>query len=255
MPRAAPPAGWRVAEERPQLALLGGFALRRGGDILSLAPSAQRLVSLLALHETALPRDYVAGLLWRDSAESRASGSLRSVLWKLQLAVPELVCNQGGNLRLAPQVDVDIRQVTKLARSIVTGYIDEDTIDAVLEPRFCCELLPGSYDDWILIERERHRQLALHALESVCEQLTADGRYGAAILAALAAIDREPLRESAHRALIRVHISEGNACEAIAWYRHYEQIAARELGIEPSPLMRSVLSQIPVTTWAPSRAS
>jgi len=235
--------------------MLGGFGLCRGSDTVPLPPNAQRLVALLALHDTALPRDYVAGLLWCDSTEARASGSLRSVLWKLQLAVPELVRNQNGSLSLAAHVDVDIRRVTRLARSIVTGYIDEDMITGLLEPRCCCELLPGWYDEWVLVERERHRQLALHALETLCEHLIAAGRYGAAILAALAAIDREPLRESAHRALIRVHIAEGNACEAILRYRQYEKIAARELGIEPSPLMRALLSQIPISAWAPSQAS
>jgi DNA-binding SARP family transcriptional activator len=115
---------------------------------------------------------------------------------------------------------------------------------ALLEPRFCCELLPGWYDDWVLVERERHRQLSLHALESLCEHLTACGRYGAAVLAGLAAVDREPLRESAHRALIRVHLAEGNAGEAIRRYRLYEGIAARDLGVGPSPMMRSLLRGI-----------
>jgi DNA-binding SARP family transcriptional activator len=239
-----------AAGEVAQLTLLGGFGLRLGIDTPPLPPNLQRLVALLALHDTALPRDYVAGLLWCDSTEARASGSLRSVLWKLQLAVPGLVQNQCGTLRLDPHVDVDIRRVSRLARSIVTGCIDDDMIAMALEPGFCCELLPGWYDEWVQVERERHRQLVLHALESLCEHLTAAGRHGAAILAALAAIDREPLRESAHRALVRVHIAEGNAWEAMRRYRHYEEIASRELGIEPSPLMRSLLSQIPIAASA-----
>jgi DNA-binding SARP family transcriptional activator len=209
-----------------------------------LPPSAQRLVAVLALHDTALRRDYIAGLLWCDSTEARASGSLRSTLWKLQLALPELVWNQGGNLGLCSHIEIDIRRAARLARSIVTGRVDEETIVALLEPRFCCELLPGWYDEWVLVERERHRQLTLHALELLCEHLTAAGRYGAAIMAGLAAVDREPLRESAHRALVRAHLAEGNACEAIRRYRHYEELAGRELGVEPSPLMRSLLSQI-----------
>ena len=97
------------------------------------------------------------------------------------------------------------------------------------------------------MERERHRQLTLHALESLCEHLTAAGRYGCAVLAGLAAVEREPLRESAHRALLRAHIAEGNMWEAIQRYRYYERIAARELGVEPSPLMRSLIAELPVT--------
>lgn len=229
-----------------QLNLLGGFGLHFGGDEVLLPPTAQRVVALLALHDTALRRDHVAGLLWGNSTEARAGGSLRSALWKLHLAWPGLVRNQRGSLGLSSQIDVDIRRATTIARSIVMGGFDEETIIALLEPRFCHELLPGWYDEWVLVERERHRQLSLHALESLCDHLTAAGRYSAAVLAGLAAVDREPLRESAHRALVRVHLAEGNLWEAIRCYRHYEEIAARDLGIEPSPMMRSLLSQIAI---------
>ena len=114
----------------------------------------------------------------------------------------------------------------------------------LLEPGFSAELLPGWHEEWVAGARERHRQLSLHALELLCEHLTRTGRYAAAVLAGLAAVDREPLRESAHRALIKVHLAEGNAVEAIRRYRKYEAIAARDLGVVPSAMMRSLLSQI-----------
>lgn len=237
------PVAGRAGGE-PRLTLLGGFGLQLGGTPAPMPPGAQRLIALLALHEEALSRDYVAGVLWGDSTEARASGSLRSALWKLRVVRPEVVWNQGGSLGLSPQVHVDVRHATALARSVVTGCFGDETIVGLLEPRFCHELLPGWYDEWVLIERERHRQLSLHALESLCDYLTEAGRYGAAVLAAMAAVDREPLRESAHRALVRVHLAEGNVWEAIRRYRRYEEIATRELGVEPSPMMRSLLARI-----------
>jgi len=226
----------------PRLTLLGGFGLQHGGMPTPMSRGAQRLIALLALHEEALSRDYVAGVLWGDSTEARASGSLRSALWKLRPVRPGVVWDRDGSLGLSPHVHIDVRHATALARSAVTGRFEVETVAGLLEPRFCRELLPGWYDDWVLIERERHRQLSLHALEALCDHLTEAGRYGAAMLAALAAVDREPLRESAHRALIRVHLAEGNVWEAIRRYRWYEEIAARDLGVEPSPMMRSLLS-------------
>jgi DNA-binding SARP family transcriptional activator len=227
-----------------QLTLLGGFGLQLGGTPTPMSPGAQRLIALLALHDTALSRDYIAGILWGDSTDARASGSLRSALWKLRVVRPEMVWNRGGSLGLSPHVHVDVRLATAFARSAVTGSFAEETVSGLLEPRFGRELLPGWYDDWVLIERERHRQLSLHALESLCDHLTAAGRYGAAVQAALAAVDLEPLRESAHRALVRAHLAEGNVWEAIRRYRWYEELAARDLGVEPSPMMRSLLSGI-----------
>jgi DNA-binding SARP family transcriptional activator len=236
-------ASARADPPRPRLTLLGGFGLHVGYDAVRLTPSPQRLIALLALRGSPLRRGQVAGTLWGDSTEAHASGSLRSALWKLRGGGLPVVSAHGDNLALAPDIDVEVRHVTRLARAVIGGHFGEETV-ALLEPRFSAELLPGWHDEWVLGERERHRQLCLHALESLCEHLTSAGRYGAAVLAGLTAVDREPLRESAHRALMKVHLAEGNAGEAIRRYRQYEAIAARDLGVGPSARMRSLLSEI-----------
>jgi DNA-binding SARP family transcriptional activator len=226
-----------------RLTLLGGFSLRVGCDTVPLSHAPQRLLALLALHGGALRRGYVAGVLWGDSTEARASGCLRSALWKLRGVGLRVITANGDSLALAPGVDIDIEHVNNLARSIVVGGFGEETF-ALLEPCFSAELLPGWHDEWVADARERHRQLSLHALELLCEHLTRIGRYGAAVLAGMAAVDQEPLRESAQRALMKVHLAEGNAVEAIRLYREYEAIAARDLGVGPSAMMRSLLSEI-----------
>jgi DNA-binding SARP family transcriptional activator len=226
-----------------RLTLLGGFCLRTGREVVSLSLVPQRLLAVLALNGYRLQRGYVAGLLWGDSTESRANGSLRSALWKLQGGGLRVIAVDGDDLALSPEVDVDVERATSLAQEVVAGSFGADA-SALLDPHFSAELLPGWDDEWVAGARERHRQLSLHALEMLCEHLTAIGRYGIAVQAGLAAVDREPLRESAHRALMKVHLAEGNAGEAIRRYRQYEEIAARDLGLGPSPMMRSLLSQI-----------
>jgi DNA-binding SARP family transcriptional activator len=241
----APGSGLPVpgAPLTPRLSLLGGFSLHVGYDRVHLSPAPQRLLALLALHGSALRRGYVAGQLWGNSTEARASGCLRSALWKLRVDGLRVISADGDSLTLSPDVDVDVRQVTDLAWAVVAGSFGEETF-ALLEPGFSAELLPGWHEDWVAGARERHRQLSLHALELLCEHLTRTGRHGAAVLAGLAAVDREPLRESAHRALIRAHLAEGNTAEAIRRYRQYEAIAARDLGVAPSAMMRSLLGDI-----------
>jgi DNA-binding SARP family transcriptional activator len=96
------------------------------------------------------------------------------------------------------------------------------------------ELLPDWTEDWVLLERERWRQVSLHALENLCRHLVKMRRFGAAIQAGLAAVSLEPLRESAQRALIEAHVAEGNRCEAIRQYRQYESLLQRELDLSPS---------------------
>jgi DNA-binding SARP family transcriptional activator len=164
-------------------------------------------------------------------------------VWKLRVSGLEVIAVHSDSLALSPDVDVDVERATSLAREVVAGSFGAEA-SALLDPGFSAELLPGWHDEWVVGARERYRQLSLHALEMLCEHLTRIGSYGAAVLAGQAAVDAEPLRESAHRALMKVHIAEGNAVEVIRRYRQYEVIAARELGVGPSVMMRSLLSQV-----------
>jgi DNA-binding SARP family transcriptional activator len=65
-----------------------------------------------------------------------------------------------------------------------------------------------------------------------------------AIEAGLAAVAGEPLRESAHRALIRVHLQEGNRVEAIRQFTACKNILRDELGVEPSAELCEALGGI-----------
>ena len=92
------------------------------------------------------------------------------------------------------------------------------------------DLLPDWYDDWVAVERERFRQLRVHALERLCDRLVEAERFGEAIEAGLAAMKSEPLRESAHRALVRAHLAEGNRSEALAQYRRFKALLPTSSG-------------------------
>ena len=95
-------------------------------------------------------------------------------------------------------------------------------------------LLPGWYDDWALEEREQLHQLRLRALEALADRLLDHGELDAALQAAMGAVQLEPLRESAHRALIRVHLKDGNHVEAVRVYRAFKERLSDELGISVS---------------------
>jgi DNA-binding SARP family transcriptional activator len=229
-----------------RLTLLGGFALRVGPTVLPLTSSLQRLLAFLALRAGPQSRGYVAGMLWGETTEERAHGSLRSILWKLHSCDVRLVEVGGDCLQLAPRIEVDLAEATRMSHELIAGGFAAESVQ-LLDPRFSSELLPGWYDEWVLAERERHRQLSLHALELLCDHLADEGRYGAAVLAALAAIDREPLRESAYRALIRVHLAEQNFGEAIRQYQRYAELAHNELGVQPSAMMRELVKPFSIT--------
>jgi DNA-binding SARP family transcriptional activator len=106
------------------------------------------------------------------------------------------------------------------------------------------DILPDWYEeDWVVLHRERYHQLRLHALEAMCDRFTAARRYGEAVEAGLAAVRAEPLRESAHRTLVRAHLAEGNRFEANRQYHNCRRLLHAELGLEPSPGLRELIAQ------------
>jgi DNA-binding SARP family transcriptional activator len=219
------------------LRLLAGFGLEVGGEEVTLPGSAQRVVAFVALHERPVLRPYVAGTLWLDLPETRAAGNLRSALWRIQQHASALVAADTHMLRLAPCVRVDLREAEALAHSELAGSSSENARQSL-----ALDLLPDWYDDWVLLERERFRQLRLRALESQCARLTAAGCLGEALEAGLLALAGEPLRESAHRALVRVHLAEGNAAEALRQFRLCRRLLLEQLGVEPSPRMLELVA-------------
>jgi DNA-binding SARP family transcriptional activator len=125
-----------------------------------------------------------------------------------------LIISARSQLVLAPAVTVDLdelatcaRQVLRHERTSALAPLDSLVIEG--------DVLIDWYDDWVLLERERFRQLRLHALETLCEDLTETQSYASAVEAGLACVAAEPLRESAHRALIKAYLAEGNPGEAI----------------------------------------
>jgi DNA-binding SARP family transcriptional activator len=228
--RSAP--GW-PGDRAIELSLLGGFELKSNGRTVSVTQAAERLLAFLAIRARPMLRLYVAGTLWAESTEQHAIGNLRSALWRLGQSGHRLIEADADHLRLASFVHVDLYDVTERARKLLNGGAAQEGDFRAIRP--AAELLPDHYDEWVLIERERYRQLRMHALEILCVQLTAAGRHGEAVEAGLAAVSGEPLRESAHRVLIRAHLAEGNRCEAIRQFDRYRSVLQRELGLEPSP--------------------
>ena len=53
-------------------------------------------------------------------------------------------------------------------------------------------------------------------------------------MAATAAVVADPLRESPHAALIRVHLAEGNRSEAIRELESYRHLLRVELNVAPT---------------------
>lgn len=240
-----------VAELR--IDLLGGFRLRRNGELLSISPGEQRLLAFLAVHNHPLQRVFVAGSLWIDYSDEHAGGNLRTALWRLRHLDDRLIDPSRSHLALASGVAVDLHQASAHARHLLRHRTIRPSPD--LSARLLADVLPDWYDDWVVIERERFRQVRLHALEALCAAFAAAGAYGLALEAGLTCVGAEPLRESSHRALIKVHLAEGNQGEAVRQYRLYRKLAMDELGLAPSVELRAFIEPLLVHNAAGLRSA
>lgn len=227
-----------------RLMLLGGFSLIEESDEIVLPLSAQRLVAFLALRERPLSRACVAGTLWPDCSAGRSLADLRTALWRVNHCPAAVVEIVGMSLSLRRGVQVDVRALSAFGRataSLATANAVGE-LAGVSWSELSLDLLPDWYDDWLLDERERVRQLRLHALESLTHELSLRGRHAAAIQSALAAVRLEPLRETAHAALIKAYLAEGNRSEAVRQFRRCQEILADGLAVEPSESIRRLIA-------------
>jgi DNA-binding SARP family transcriptional activator len=226
--------------------VLGGFRLLWGTSVVGIPGASQRLLAFLALHAGMANRAAVAGMLWPDATESHAYSNLRSALARLEGTCRKALQVSKLELGLAEGVTVDIRHAQRLARRLLAPAVipRQSDLGTVAVGALSGDLLPGWYEDWVLIEADDWRELRLHALEALAGRLTAAGRWGEAADAAGAAVRAEPLRESAHAALIQVHLAEGNQSEALREFARYRALLDAELGLEPTLRLRGLVQDL-----------
>ncbi|MCH1868825.1 BTAD domain-containing putative transcriptional regulator [Nocardioides sp. CFH 31398] len=228
-----------------RLTLLGEFRLEADGDPPQVGAVAERLLAMLAIthRRRRVRRTAIAERLWPDAPAGRATASLRSTLWRMPRPRGRaLVQGNATSVWLADGMAVDLWAAEDLAHDLA-GPEGVDHADRGLD-LLREDLLADWVEDWLVLEQESHRQTRLRALELGASLLWRHGRRTAALEAAMAAVRAEPLRESAHRAVIEVHLAENNLSEALRQYDGYRRLLADELGLRPTETIRSLVAPL-----------
>ncbi|OEJ56610.1 hypothetical protein BGM19_38920 [Streptomyces agglomeratus] len=234
-----------MSESRVRLQLLRAFELSDDGSHLILPLASKRLIAFLALRKDAAERSWAAERLWPDCTPCRATANLRSALFHVRRAgSPHLIDCVGHTLRLSPAAGTDLDLVSKAASEVTAGLDLPPELRTGLIEALRRELLPDWSEDWLVLERERWDQLRLHALETLARQLRAEQRYVPALQTALSAVAIDPVRETAHRIVMEVHIAEGNTAIALKRYQAYKAFLERELNITPSQQMAQLVKDL-----------
>jgi DNA-binding SARP family transcriptional activator/tetratricopeptide (TPR) repeat protein len=222
-----------VREPVLRVRLLGGLELRLGGDQVPPLDSAraESLLAYLLLHRDApQQRQHLAFTLWPDSSEPQARTNLRHVLHNLRRALPDadrFIDVRPRTLQWRAEAPL-LLDVAAFEQALADGRL-EDAVHA-----YGGELLEGSYDDWLLEERERLGRLYADALELLAQRLEEQGRLSDAIRHAERLLRHDPLREESYRLLMRLHDARGDGARALRTYHACATTLVRELGVEPS---------------------
>jgi DNA-binding SARP family transcriptional activator len=187
---------------------------------------------------------FVAESLWPETSYERSHACLRSAVWRLRSREVRLIATTIAGMRLEEDVQVDVTEHQLWAADLASGLRPPE---ASANARFGSELLPDWPDDWLYGWREAWHQVRLHALEQLARAYAAISDFGRALETAMAALRADPLRESAHRVVITVHLAEGNYVEARRQYEACSRLLHSELGVSPSQLTRNLLSSYVAT--------
>lgn len=234
--------------DRLDIHLLGGFSLAFGGDHLPPLPSrhARLLFAWLAL-QAGRPqsRTLLADRFWPDLPEARGRRRLSHALWQVQDSFGELRSRRSYLVTRGDEVAFDVEAPYWLDVEEFEQRIDEvdevGTVDTagmrhlrrVLQ-LYGGDLLAGSYEPWVLQEQERLRQRyvrALHRLTTACEQR---GNFEEALAVARRLTHEAPLREDAHRSVMRLCVLVGQPSQALEQFERCRSVLAEELGATPS---------------------
>jgi DNA-binding SARP family transcriptional activator len=218
-----------------QLYFLGPLDMRSSGLLLPKPPTfkAQSLLAYLALHRhRPQSRDRLVSLFWGERPERNARRSLSTALWHIRRCLPKesLLASDVHAVQFDPGGDVwlDVEEFeAQVSRA------DVDGLQAALA-LYRGDLLEGFYDDWILPERYRLEVLFVDALARLMAAQETARDYGAALTTAQRLLGRDPLREDAHRLVMRAFCRLGRRNAALEQYERCREIVRADLGAEPT---------------------
>ncbi|WP_119272266.1 BTAD domain-containing putative transcriptional regulator [Taklimakanibacter deserti] len=223
-----------------EILLLGGFQLRKGDQAIDLPGRRERaLLAYLAMPAgEARSRDKLASMLWSERGDKQARDSLKQAMLRLRKTVegiePAPLLSDREFVTLDPAaVSIDVAEFERL-----TG---EGTPEAALRAMvlYRGDLLDGleirdpAFEEWLLMERQRLRDLAREALANLLARHMADGAHDQAAPVARRLVGLDPLREDAHRALMRIYAEQGQTALALKQYQTCRDRLRAELGVKP----------------------
>jgi len=229
-----------------EVRLLGTFEVKHKQKPVTISSRpAQSLFAYLILSAgTSHRREKLAGLLWPDSLEETARDNLRHALWRMRKALSSVSATRflrANDLAIGFEKSsdtwLDAAEVEKLGESA-----SADELISVLS-EYQGELLPGFYDEWVVLERDRLYFLFEHHMARLMSLLQQEGRWLDIFDWGERWIKLGEKPEPAYRALMSAHAAKGDMPKVAATYERCLK-ALEEIGFEPSEQTRALYESL-----------
>lgn len=237
--------------ETLKISTLGGLSIQLSGRPLIGFHSrkVEALIVYLACTREPQSREVLADLLWDE--RTQATANLRVLLTDLRQFVAPFFEITRTSVGLNPQSDVGVdstefassldrvrRQRQREGRFSSSAASELDKALALYRGDF----LKGVYiresprfEEWVLVEQERLRRLAVTALQLLVNFYFERQNYRQGIETAARLFEIDPLDELTHQQMMQLLAHSGEHRAALAQYDRYKQLLAVELSAAPSP--------------------
>ena len=237
-----------------QIRLFGGFDAYRGGTPLPRARTRKEvwLLALLTFRPgQSVDRSWLAGTLWPDTTEERALAYLRSSLYDLRRVLgPDahrLYSAPSRTVRLdLAGASVDMLEFDSLIDRGDGGSLERATA------LYRGPLLEGCTEEWVRAERQPRHEACLQALETLAAARGVSGDIHESARLLHRAIGLDPLRESAHRALMGALARCGDYAAVDRQYRDLRRALLDEVNAEPAQETRALYERLRAEGRAPA---
>lgn len=225
-----------------EVRLLGTFEVKHQRKTIPISsrPAQSLFAYLIFKAGIAHRREKLAGMLWPDSLEETARDNLRHALWRIRKALPskpKVEYLLTDDLSIAFNKSAEYWLDTAVLEQLRESSPADELLTVLSE--YHGELLPGFYEEWVLLEREHLKSAFEHHMARLMSLLQAEGRWLDILEWGERWIKLGQKPEPAYRALMSAHAAKGDMSKVVGTYERCVQ-SLKEFGIEPSEQTRAL---------------
>ena len=225
-----------------KICLLGSFDVRYDESPLQI-PSrpAQSLFAYLALNgNTSHRREKLARMLWPDSSEPTARQNLRHALWRIRKTLPKNLETEyihADDFSIAFNTSTEYWLDANTLREAEASNCADELIPILSV--YQGELLPGFYEEWVILEREYLNFVFEHHMARLLATLQSEDRWLDVLDWGERWLSFGQRPEPAYRALMCAHMEKGDMPKVADTYSRCLR-SLGEIGLEPSEQTRKL---------------